>query len=141
MPPGRPWIDGLHQPGQLAAALDGRAAALGDDATGDGARATLLAVAIDQVGQVGLVQRVDQLGGGLPARGVEAHIERGIGGEAEAAPTVGELIRGEAEVEQDAVHRGEVRRAGEFGQRGEVALRQHEASGGHRFGEALARAV
>src|SRR5690242_9273083 len=90
-----------NQSRQLAGARDGRAGAPLDDAPGDGARAPLLTVAVEHIRQRGFIQHVDQIGGGWATCGIEAHVQRGVGGEAEAALAVGELVGGEAEVEQD----------------------------------------
>ena len=51
---------------------------------GDAARQALLAVGIDQIGQLCLVQPVDQLPGGLAGLGVHAHVQRAGQPETEA---------------------------------------------------------
>ena len=55
------------------------------DPTGDAPRQPLLAVAIDQIGQLAFLQPVDQLLGRLPvARSIHAHIQGAVQPEAEA---------------------------------------------------------
>ena len=127
MPPGWPGTPSATIR-QARWCCDGRALARRYDAPRDGTRAPLLAVAPDHVGQVRLVHGVDQVGGGLAAGRVEAHVEGAVAGEGEAAVGVRELIGGEAEVQEHTVHRKQVRRGRERGEIGEVVLAGNETA-------------
>ena len=74
----------------------------GDDRARDPARRALLAVALEDRRKGRFVGLVDQLGG-AQALARHPHVERAVGGEGKAALRVLELVRGQAEVEHDAV--------------------------------------
>ena len=84
-----------------------RAAPL-DDRAGDRARAPLFAVEMENVGEFRLRGVVDEIGGAY-ALALHAHVERAVVAEGEAALGPVELHRGDADVENDAVHGLEAR--------------------------------
>ena len=77
--------------------------AFGNQGPGDLARASLLAVSPDDIGQVPLVGRRDQVGGRLTGGLVEAHVERSIEPKSKATLGIIKLERRHSEIEQDAV--------------------------------------
>ena len=97
-----------------------------DDGAGDARRLGLLAVAAEERGQLGRVERREELGGRDAAGRVEAHVERTAGPEAEAAIAVGQLVARQAEVEQAAVDGAEAGLGRDVGQLAEVRLAQDE---------------
>ena len=97
-----------------------------DDRPGDARRLGLLAVAPEERGQLGRVERGEQVRGGDAAGRVEAHVERAAGAEAEAALAVGQLEARQAEVEQAAVDGAEAAVGRDLGQLAEVRLAQDE---------------
>ncbi len=74
-----------------------------DDPPRHAAAVPLLAILEEQTGQFLLAERVDQVGRGRTALRVVAHVERAVGREAEPPGRPGELVRREAQVEQDPV--------------------------------------
>ena len=74
---------------------------------------------------------------GVPRDGVEAHVERAVGTEAEGALRVGELVGAQPEVEQDAVGRAEAGSAATFVQFFEVGLAQRDSIA--ELGQSIAR--
>src|SRR6266542_6973668 len=120
--PGAAGRDALHErrktpPGQRAWVV-----ALGDDRARDPPREWLLAVASEDRAELVRVQRGEELARGDPTGCVEAHIERGVRAEAEAARRVGQLVARETEVEEDPVGGREARRRDDLGDVGEARL-------------------
>ena len=95
--------DALDELGELLGRLDRRLAPGRHDRSRDAWRERLLTEAPKQRGQLGGVERREQLRGRHAARGVEAHVERARAPEAESALRVGQLETRQAEVEQHAV--------------------------------------
>ena len=95
--------DLLDQGGKSLGRVDRRGPARVDDRPGDPRRLRLLAVATEERGQLGGVERRQQGRGGDAAAGVEAHVERPAGAEPEPAVGVGQLVAGKPEVEEAAV--------------------------------------
>ena len=89
-----------------------------DDGARDRARMALLAEQEDDVGEIALARRGDDVGGARPVA-AHAHVERPVEPEREAAFGAVELHRGDAEIEHDAV---DLREAG--GARDRVELRE-----------------
>src|SRR5437773_961483 len=71
------------------------------DRPGNPPRVRLLAVLDQDPRELGLGQPVHEVSGGLAAGGIEAHVERLVALEREAAPRRLELVRRHAEVEQE----------------------------------------
>ena len=90
--------------GELAGPLDRPG---GDDRPGDAARLRLLAIMEEDVGDLGFVGAVDEVGGARPVL-AHPHVERPVGLEGEAALGLVELHRGDADIERDAVDRVDV---------------------------------
>jgi hypothetical protein len=88
---------------EVARPLERLLAAAPHDRAGDRAGVPLLAVAAEDLGQLGLARLVDDVGGGEVGRRVHAHVERRVGRVREAALGPVELHRRDAEVEQDRV--------------------------------------
>jgi len=101
----------------------------------DAARQRLLAKAGDDVGQIALAGGREELRGGHARRRVEAHVERSVAHEAEAALGVVDLRRGEAEVGEHDV--------GTQPARLELAANRHKAAvhGDRRAGARLRHAL
>ena len=76
-----------------------------DNAASDPATETLLAVLVNQVGEVAFVEATQQGAGRLALAGVEPHVERARLAETEAALRVVHLIGANAEVGQHAIDR------------------------------------
>ena len=74
------------------------------DRRGDAGGEALLAVDPEHARQILRRVGVDDVGGGAPGARVHPHVQRGVGGVAEAAVGAVQLQRGDAEVEQDALH-------------------------------------
>lgn len=72
----------------------------------------LFAVLLEDFDELPLVDPRKHFGSRFARTRVEPQIERPFGGKAEAAGPVGQLIRGEPQVEQDAIDRGD-REAGQ----------------------------
>lgn len=92
---------------ELVGGTDGVGAALGDDLAGDASAESFFTELVDEVGEMLFAEPLEKLPGGLAAGAVEAEVERPSALEAEAALVVGELIAGEAEVEEDAIDGGD----------------------------------
>src|SRR5690348_8157931 len=71
---------------------------------GNAARLAFLAISEQQVGEVGFVEAVDQVGRALALRR-HTHVERSFAHEGEASVGLIELHRGDAEIEHDAIDR------------------------------------
>src|SRR6266571_893399 len=97
----RPPRRRAHDLGEVLRAAERSAPPPLDDAAGDAPRGPLLAVAVDDVGQLGLGHPVHDLGGRDSAARVHAHVERPVALQAEAALGAVELHRADAEVEQE----------------------------------------
>src|SRR5690606_3097670 len=69
-----------------------------------GRRARLLAVGAEDVDGLVRLGAVDEVGGGERRVRVHPHVERPVGGVGEAARGLVDLVRGDAEVEEHAVH-------------------------------------
>ncbi len=108
-----------HHGGQLRRRGD---RAGGDDGAGDAPAGRLLAEPPDDVGEVCFAVGVDYFVGGEGLAVVEAHVQGRLHLEAEAALLVGELVGGQAQVEQDAVDGHEVRLLADGRQVAEVGL-------------------
>src|SRR5437016_2854338 len=97
------------QIGQLGGGAEGRQLTGSDDGLGNAAGTRLFTKlaegALDGFGGGG----GEELGGALTLLGIEAHIQRALGAESEAALRRSELIGGEAEIQQDAIRRIEAR--------------------------------
>ena len=94
-----------------------------DDGARHGARASLLAIVVDDVGEHALIGLVDELGRALAAR-LHPHVERPVIAEREAALGLVELHRGDADIEHDAVERRHLEALGLFRQRTEARFGQ-----------------
>jgi hypothetical protein len=94
-----------HDLRELQRARDGRHGARRDDRLRDAAREPLFAELRDHLLQLPLVRMRHEIRGRRAMRGVHAHVERTVLGEAETARRIVELRRGDAEVEQHAAHR------------------------------------
>src|SRR5262249_47238057 len=91
-----------HDLGELARALDGLLLARLDDGARYAPALPLFTVAPDDVGELGLVAFVDDVGGGA-AGALHAHVERPGGAEGKAAFGIVELHGGDAEIERHAI--------------------------------------
>src|SRR6476646_69068 len=100
---------------------------LGDDRPGGPRRLLLLAIAPEERGELGGVECREQLRGGHAARGVEAHVERAAGPEAEAPLAVRQLEAREPEVEEHPVDGAEAGLRGDRRELPEVRLAQDES--------------
>jgi hypothetical protein len=98
-----------------------------DDGAGYPASVRFFAISTEKVTQLLFVEIGDQLARRSAAGGVEAHVERPISTKAECALWVGELVRAQAEVEQDAVCRGEAFVSGDVREFLEVRLAQRDS--------------
>ncbi len=112
---------------QLAGGGEGLLLARQHDAASDALGVPLLPVTGEDVGELGLRKRVDEIGGRDVELRVHAHVERGVVGVAEAALAAVELHRGDAEVHVDDVGRGVVARGQHLG---EVAVIELALAGG-----------
>ena len=108
-----------------------------DDGAGDPASMWFLAESTEKVTQLLFVQLGDERARRTAARGVEAHVERPLGAKAEGALVVGELIRAQAQVEEDPVGGREASSAATRRQLFEVRLSQRHALA--ELGKSLAR--
>ena len=116
MPETRGWTGRSARavPGRAGSGAPGRRAGRGadrpglprlDDPSRDPPAESLLPEFIDQIGQFLGREAVDQVGrGGASGIGVEAHVERPVGGEAEPPAFPGELVRRKAQVQQHTIH-------------------------------------
>ena len=91
-----------HDVGEARRRADGLSLPLPRDRPRDAARGGFLAVLVDEVGEVALGEAVHEVLRRRAGGAVEAHVERALGLEAEAALRVVELDGGDAEVEEDA---------------------------------------
>ena len=105
--------DQLGQPGGVREGLPGPLAL---DRGGDPGGEPLLAVDPQHAGEVLRRVGVDDVGGGARGGRVHPHVQRGVGGVAEAALGPVELQRGDAEVEQHALHLGDAEPVEDVGQ-------------------------
>ena len=112
--------------GELPRRLEGLAPPRLDDGAGDGAGAPLLAVVIEDVGELGLGGFVDEIGRARAAA-LHAHVERPVVAEREAALGLVDLHRGHADVEHDAVERIETLRLRDLVEVAEASRNQHQA--------------
>src|SRR5581483_11808807 len=117
--------------GEPAGRRDRGFAARLDDGAGDRARMTLLAEQEDDVGEIALARRRNDVGGAL-ARCAHAHVERAVEAEREAALRGVELHRRDAEIEHDAVDAGCLRDPFEVA---EAILGERQAVIGERAAE------
>ena len=88
---------------QLQGGFNGGFFAFPHDGAGDGTGELLLAVAPEDVGQLPLVQRSHQIGGGGPLL-THPHIQRGVVMVRKTALGCVQLVRRHADVQQNAVH-------------------------------------
>lgn len=88
---------------QVRSPLEGLLLTPAHDRPGNPARGTLLAVAVDQVRELGLGRLVDEVGSGQGAIRIQPHVERPILAEAQATLRVIDLVRAEAQVAQDQI--------------------------------------
>ena len=109
--------------GQRLRGRDRRFLARRDDGARDGARMTLLAEDIDDVGEIGLGGLRDHIRRGRAVM-AHPHVERAAEPEREAALGLVELHRGNADVHHDAVDRGDTLRGADFGKIGKPVLDQ-----------------
>jgi hypothetical protein len=112
---------------ELLGRLDGMRPAVRDDRLRDAAGLGLLAEATQEGRELALVEGGQQLAGRDAAAGVEAHVQRAAGPEAEPALAVGQLEARQAEVEQEAVDGLEPGVRGDRRKLAEVRLPQHQA--------------
>jgi hypothetical protein len=117
----------LDQVDQLAGGADRGAAARVVDEAGDPGGEALLAVDAEDAGQLGPGVGGQHLGGGDPAGGVHAHVERRVHAVAEAALRLVELQGGDAQVVEHAVHPLQAEAGGDLGQVGEGRGHRHQA--------------
>src|SRR5579862_4006679 len=103
----------------------GRAPRL-DDRPGDPARERLLAISLQERGELRLVEGREQIGCWNAATGVEAHVERATGPDPEATLGVRQLEARQAQVEEAAVDRRETRLGGHRLELPEVRLAEDE---------------
>jgi hypothetical protein len=108
--------------GKLPGRADARPGPHLHQAPGDPPRRRLLAVLVDDAGQLGLGRPPDDLGGGQRLPCVEAHVERLVPLEREAAPAPLQLERGQPQVEEDGVRRDRAARPGLGVERAEVGV-------------------
>ena len=120
--------DPFDERGELLGRGDRRDPAGVDDGPGDARCLGLLAVAPEERGQLGGVERGEQLGGRHAAAGVEAHVERAAGPEAEPALAVGELEARQAEIEEGAVDGAEAGSRGDSASSRKLAWRRTSRS-------------
>ncbi len=99
--------------------------ALADDGLGDMARQALLAIGVDEVGEVGLLEPRDEVGGAV-ALARHAHVERPVEAEGEAAVGLVQLHGGDADIEHDAVDRGVAAIGGNLVEIGETVVDEGE---------------
>src|SRR3954447_11298195 len=112
--------DSLDQCGELLGGRDRRDAAGIDDRPCDARRLGLLAIAPEEGGQLGRVERGEQVGGGNAPRRIEAHVEWAARPEAEATLAIRQLIARQPEVEQTSVHGTEAGTGRDLGELAEV---------------------
>ena len=105
LPAGCRRNDGVDQIDQLAGMGKGLFFPLRNDFFGDGIGEALLAEFPENAGQTFGIPGIEKIGGGgaLPAH---AHIQRGIHAVGKAPLGVIQLIGGDPQVQQDAVHPG-----------------------------------
>jgi hypothetical protein len=92
----------LDHLGQVQGALERALLAAADDEAGDAARGVLLAIDIKDAGQLDLVQRVDEVGGGRAAV-AHPHVQRTVAHEGKAALGLIQLHRRDAQVQHHTV--------------------------------------
>ena len=109
--------------GQRARGRDRRFLARGDDGAGDGARMTLFAEDVDDVGEIGLGRPRDHIGRGRAVM-AHPHVERTVEAKREAALGLVELHRGHPDIHHDAVDRRDTLRGADLGEIGEAVLDQ-----------------
>ena len=80
-----------------------------DDSRSDPRRMRLFPIHLEYSRDLGRVEASEQRGGRLTARCVETEVERASGADPESTRVVGELVRGEPEVEEDAIRCGNPR--------------------------------
>src|SRR5262249_22274977 len=133
--------------GQLSSGFDALQLARLDDGARHAAALSLLAVAPQDVGDLGLVGLIDEIGSRGPAL-VHSHVERGGGAEGKAALVLIELHRRHAEVERHAVDFVDALGRQQFGHVAEASFDQaqprrvalsHCLAGGDRVGIAVDR--
>ena len=91
------------------------------------------AEAVDEIGQFLLRQIVDQVGRRGTARAVQAHVERPVDAEGQAAPRVGHLVGGEAQIRQQQVGAAQAEPVQDCARRSEPGVgdaHAHVAAGG-----------
>ena len=115
--------------GQRLRGRDRRFLARGDDGAGDGARMTLLAEDVDDVGKIGLGGLRDHIRRGRAVM-AHPHVERAAEPEREAALGLVELHRGDADIHHDAVDRIDALRGANLGKIGEAVLDQGQPAVG-----------
>jgi hypothetical protein len=133
--------DQLGQPGGAGERLPGP---LPLDGGGDPAGEALLAVDPEHPGQVAAGVGVHDVGRGAGAAGVHPHVQRGVGGVAEAAGRPVQLQRGDAEVEQHPLHLRDAQvgqHVGELVEDGGHQGRPVAAAGGREPGGGLGAGV
>ena len=111
--------------GQRAGGRDRRFLARGDDGAGDGARMTLFAEDIDDVGEIGLGGLGDHVRRGRAVM-AHPHVERTAEAKREAALGLVELHRGNPDVHHDAVDRRNPLRGANLGEIGKPVLDQRQ---------------
>src|SRR6266700_2467859 len=79
-----------------------------DDTAGDLARASLLTIAPEYIGQFLLSGSIHQIARRKGQRWIEPHIDRAIGTEGESPLGIIHLIRREAQIEQDSLYRAKI---------------------------------
>jgi hypothetical protein len=92
-----------HRVDQFSRCPHGLAGAAGDNRARNRSAGRLFAVAKEEVRQLGFLECGEELRGGLPLCRVETHVERAACLKPKAAVRIGQLIRGEPQVEQNAV--------------------------------------
>ena len=95
--------DARHDRGEAPRGGDRLARALGDQGPGDAAGGGLFAVARHDRGQLARRERVHQGGGRGVLRAVHPHVERSVLLEGESPGRVVDLLRRDAEIEEDPV--------------------------------------
>ena len=111
--------------GTLQGGLDGGCLPRAADGTGDLTGEPFLAVGEKNIGKRPLVQCVHKVGGSLPAL-AHAHVERRVRVKRKTARAGVELMRGNADVEKDAVHGGNAEGGKHLVHFGEIRLHHRD---------------
>src|SRR5256886_2022381 len=115
-----PRLDAGYETAKVVGRLERRLDTATDDRSRDARRLRLLAVLGEDASKVLLSPAVHDVGCPDASVRVRTHVQRAARAKAEAPLFVGELNRGESEIQEDAVDRNEAVRAGQVVEKREV---------------------